>query len=101
MKDNDWKGYIRPDGNCVSLVNTAVLCLSTPGHTDGTMSFFFDVTDGKRRYRAGMFGGAGTNTLTGEFLSAHSLPHSNRDLFFASIDRKRRRYERNYRQDIK
>lgn len=75
------------DGDHVSLGNTDILCLSTPGHTDGTMSFFFDVTDGKRQYRAGMFGGAGTNTLTGEFLSARSLPYSNRELFFASIER--------------
>lgn len=75
------------DGDHVTLGNTDILCLSTPGHTDGTMSFFFDVTDGEACYRAGMFGGAGTNTLTGEFLASHGLPLSERDKFFASVDR--------------
>ena len=75
------------DGDRVSLGNTEILCVSTPGHTDGTMSFFFDITDGEGHYRVGMFGGAGTNTLTGEFLSSHSLPYSSRDLFFGSIER--------------
>jgi metallo-beta-lactamase class B len=75
------------DGDHVTLGNTDILCLSTPGHTDGTMSFFFDVTDGEACYRAGMFGGAGTNTLTDEFLSSHGLPLSERDKFFASVDR--------------
>ena len=51
------------DGDTVSLGNTEIQCLSTPGHTNGTMSFFFNVTDGKSTYRAGMFGGAGANTL--------------------------------------
>ena len=77
------------DGDRVTLGNTDILCVSTPGHTEGTMSFFFDVTDGSARYRAGMFGGAGTNTLTGEFLSARALPSSVRDKFLASISRLR------------
>ena len=75
------------DTDRISLGNTEILCLSTPGHTDGTMSFFFDVSDGDKTYRAGMFGGAGLNTLSREFLQSHGLPLSNRDKFIKSIER--------------
>lgn len=75
------------DNDVVALGNTEILCLLTPGHTDGTLSFFFDVTDGNKTYRAGMFGGAGTNTLTDEFLIAHGLPFSKRDDFLNSVSR--------------
>lgn len=73
------------DGDIVSLGNTSVLCLSTPGHTDGTMSFFFDATDGERTYRAGMHGGSGTNTLRKEFLEKWQLPFSNREKFIEGL----------------
>lgn len=75
------------DRDTISLGNTEILCLATPGHTDGTMSFFFDVTDGKRCYRAGMFGGAGTNTLTRDFLYQNRLPLTRRHSFLSSIER--------------
>lgn len=60
------------DGDIISLGNTEILCMATPGHTDGTMSYFFNVTDGKNTYRAGMFGGAGTNTLVSSFLEKYN-----------------------------
>lgn len=58
-----------------------------PGHTDGTMSFFFDVTDGEKIYRAGMFGGGGCNTLRRDFLDKHNLPYKNRNKFVNSINK--------------
>ena len=73
------------DGDIISLGNTKIRCVSTPGHTDGTMSFFFDVTDGNRTYCAGMFGGVGTNTLAREFLEKHNLPFENRQKFIESV----------------
>ena len=75
------------DGDVVELGNTCIRCMETPGHTDGTMSFFFDVTENGKTYRAGMFGGAGTNTLTREFLEKNSLPYENRQKFINSIHR--------------
>ncbi len=75
------------DGSHVRLGNTDILCLSTPGHTPGTMSFFFDTADGVHRYRAGMFGGAGTNTLTAEFLSERNLTMAPRADFLNSLER--------------
>ena len=77
------------DGDRFSLGETEIYCISTPGHTDGTISFFFDVTDGENTYRAGMFGGAGTNTLTGKYLCTHRMPLSNREKFLSSIERLR------------
>lgn len=75
------------DGDIISLGNTAIKCLSTPGHTEGTMSFFFDVTDGTKTYRAGMFGGAGSNTLRREFLETHNISFENRQKFIDSINK--------------
>lgn len=75
------------DGDCVTLGSTTILCLSTPGHTDGTMSFFFNVSDKEKTYLAGMHGGVGSNTLTREFLQKHSLPLSNRDKFLKGLER--------------
>ena len=77
--------FLLNDGDTVTLGNTSVKCISTPGHSDGTMSFFFDVTDGDQILRAGMFGGAGTNTLTSEFLQKNRLPFENRTKFLNSI----------------
>lgn len=75
------------DGDVITLGNTQILCLSTPGHTEGTTSFFFNVEDGGKVYRAGMFGGAGTNQLKKDFLDQQGCSWLNRGLFFSSIDR--------------
>lgn len=75
------------DGDEIRLGNTSIKCVSTPGHTDGTMSFFFDVTDGDKTYRAGMFGGAGYNILRKDFMTERGLPLENRKKFVDSIHR--------------
>ena len=73
------------DGDIVTLGNTSITCLSTPGHTDGTMSFFFDVTEDGETYRAGMFGGAGCNTLYKEFLDKNNLSYEAREKYMNSL----------------
>lgn len=75
------------DGDVLTLGNTTVKCVHTPGHTDGVISFFFDVTDGERTLRAGMHGGVGLNTLNKEFLTKANLPFENRDKYFASLEK--------------
>ena len=56
------------DGDTLSLGNTVIRFVHTPGHTKGTISLFYDDTDGERTCRVGMFGGAGANALVpGEF----------------------------------
>lgn len=56
------------DGDIITLGNTSIRCVTTPGHTDGVISLFFKVTDGEKTYRAGMHGGVGFNTLNDEYL---------------------------------
>ena len=50
-------------GDTLTLGNTTIRFMETPGHTKGTVSFFFDTEDNGKTYRVGMFGGAGANTL--------------------------------------
>ena len=51
------------DGDTLTLGNTTINFIETPGHTKGTISFFFNVEENSKVVRAGMFGGAGVNTL--------------------------------------
>ena len=56
------------DGDTLSLGNTTISFMETPGHTKGTISIFFNTEDDGKVYRVGMFGGAGANTLAqGQF----------------------------------
>ena len=80
------------DGDVITLGNTQILCLSTPGHTEGTTSFFFNVEDGGRTYRAGMFGGADVNQLKKDFLDSRNCSWLNRGLFYVSIERLRQEH---------
>ena len=63
------KKYFDPDilirdGDTLTLGETTVRFMHTPGHTKGTVSFFFDTQEDGVTYKVGMFGGAGANTLT-------------------------------------
>ena len=51
------------DGDTLTLGNTVFRFLSTPGHTVGVMSVLFNTTLDGVPYTAGMFGGAGPNSL--------------------------------------
>ncbi len=51
------------DGEIFELGNCKMRCILTPGHTDGVLSLFFDVTYQGEKYLAGMFGGVGVNAL--------------------------------------
>lgn len=78
---------ILDDGNVFKFGNTSIRAVSTPGHTPGTMSYFFNVTDGTTTYIAGMLGGAGMNSMKIKFLDSYGLPHSLRDDFLNSLDK--------------
>ena len=80
--------YFR-DGDVIRLGNTEILCLWTPGHTEGTASFFFDVEENGKRYRVGTFGGAGTKQVSKDYLEEKGLPYIQRAQFFDSIERLR------------
>ena len=75
------------DGDEITLGNTTVRAVATPGHTPGAMSFFFDVTDGKDTFRAGLHGGMGINTMAKAFLDKYGLPYSVREDFVKAMHR--------------
>lgn len=60
--------YEIKDGEKIRFGNTEMQFYLVPGHTDGVISAFFDVTDGKQTLRAGYFGGFGFNTMQKDFL---------------------------------
>lgn len=51
------------DADTLALGNTCINFMETPGHTEGTISVFFNTEENGKQYRVGMFGGAGVNTL--------------------------------------
>ena len=77
------------DGDELTLGNTTIKCLLTPGHSPGVMSFFFDTVDNGTTYHVGYFGGVGFNTLYKKKLEADGLPLSNREQFLESLHRVR------------
>lgn len=88
----DFAGTFEPDvllddGSKIELGNTVIDCVSTPGHTAGTTTFFFNVTDGTRVLRAGLMGGIGPNTMEKEYLDRYGLSYSCRDEFVAAMDK--------------
>lgn len=75
------------DGDIISLGNTDIKAIATPGHTPGAMSYLFDVRCGSRTLTAGLHGGAGTNSMTKKFLDRYGLSYDCRADFLASMDR--------------
>lgn len=72
---------ILDDGDVFELGKTKIKAISTPGHTPGTMSYFFNVDDGKTTYIAAMLGGAGMNSMQKDFLDRYNLSYEHRDGF--------------------
>jgi metallo-beta-lactamase class B len=67
------------DGDVIALGDTSIRAVSTPGHSDGVMSYFFEVREDGRSYMAGMHGGAGLNTLCRRFVEQYGNTHSRAD----------------------
>jgi glycerophosphoryl diester phosphodiesterase len=75
------------DGDVIRLGETEILALHTPGHTEGTVSLFFNVSENGKTYRAGMFGGAGTNQLKKAFMRKVTINYLYRGEYYKSIER--------------
>ena len=56
------------DGDVLTFGNTTIQFYLVPGHTEGCIAYFFDITDGKETKRAGYYGGFGFNTLLKDYL---------------------------------
>jgi metallo-beta-lactamase class B len=73
------------DGDTLSLGNVTMHFVHTPGHTAGTMSFFYETEENGVKLRVGTFGGAGLNTLVPEKYDFEGA----REAYFASLARLR------------
>lgn len=71
------------DGDTLTLGNTTMTFMETPGHTKGTISLFFDTQENGSTYRVGMFGGAGSNTLRKDTFEFDGC----REAYYTSLDR--------------
>ncbi len=78
------------DGDVLEIGGRSFEFIMTSGHTEGTLSVFFEVDGELGVKRAAMFGGAGMNSLERDFLLSHDLPLSLRDDFLNGIERLRR-----------
>lgn len=77
------------DGDRFTLGNTTVCASAMPGHTPGAMTYYFNVTDGDRIYKAALHGGSGMNTFGKAFLDKYGLPYTLRDRFIAAVNQQK------------
>ncbi len=75
------------DGDVVELGNTRIRCVLTPGHTVGVMSHFWETEEDGKKYRVGIYGGAGFISLSEDRLKECGLTMEMRDTFSRSIDK--------------
>ena len=75
------------DGDTITLGKTAIKCLHTPGHTAGTMSYFFDVEEDGKVLQAGTHGGVGLNAMGKEYLDEYGLSYDCRDKYLTGLER--------------
>ena len=81
------------DGETIRFGNTEILFYLVPGHTDGVISAFFDVSDGNRTLRAGYYGGFGFNTLQKSYLDdIGDTKYEMRKTYLKSLDKVRNQH---------
>lgn len=78
---------IMNDGDVIKLGSTEIEVVSTPGHTPGTVSFFFEIEEEGKRYKVAMHGGVGTNSMKKDFLEKYNLSFDCREDFLTGIDK--------------
>lgn len=74
------------DGDIITLGSSTISAVATPGHSDGTMSYFFDVYENGEKYRCGLMGGSGLNTLSKAFIDVFERKHARAE-FLDSLNR--------------
>lgn len=83
------------DGSTIKIGEAEILCLHTPGHTEGTYSLFFNIEEDGKTYRVGTFGGASANQLKKDYYRrryAHNRSYLLRGQFYDSIERLEREH---------
>lgn len=61
------------DGETISIGNTYIKAISTPGHSMGAMTYQFGVRDDDKEYCAVLCGGTGFNTLNIDFIEKYHI----------------------------
>ena len=78
------------DGDELTFGSVKMKFYLVPGHTEGCISFFFDVTEGNRTVRAGYYGGFGFNTLAADYLTEIGDPQCHmREIYLDSLKKVR------------
>lgn len=70
------------DGDCFTFGSTTVRCRLTPGHTEGTLSFFITFKD---NVIAAMHGGIGFKSMSTKFLTEYNLSFDCREKFINGL----------------
>ena len=79
------------DGDKIMLGKTTIDCVHVPGHTPGSISYFFEICDHGKNYTVGTHGGPGLNTLAEEYLTMYGLSNEARHNYLASLEKLRTR----------
>lgn len=80
--------YAVKDGEIITLGNTSVRWVLTPGHTIGCMSHFWVlINDDGEEYRVGIYGGAGFSSLSTEMMQKSGTPVFLQQAFLDSIEK--------------
>ena len=74
-------------GDVLKFGSLEIRCESAPGHTPGTMAFFFDLEENGVVRRAGMHGGVGINSMRTTFLNRFGLSAECRQQFLDAVDK--------------
>lgn len=61
------------DGETITLGNTSIKAVHTPGHSEGTMTYRFKIQEGVKKYQVTLCGGTGFNTLNKTFIEEEGL----------------------------
>lgn len=78
------------DGDCLKFGNTEIQFYLVPGHTEGCIACFFNVSDGENIKRVGYYGGFGLNTLQDQYLlDIGDFKFSMRRIYLKSIQKVR------------
>ena len=74
-------------GDVLTFGALKIRCEAAPGHTPGTMAYFFDLEEDGVVRHAGMHGGVGINSMRTKFLREYGLPADCRQKFLDAAER--------------
>jgi len=75
------------DGDVLVFGSLKIRCAAAPGHTPGTMAYFFDLEEDGVVRHCGMHGGVGVNTMKTKFLREYGLTAECRQQFLDGVER--------------